>query len=162
MRTTSSLKVGGSRAGAVAVRGRTASAAMSRRRVRIARLPCRSGEGFEHTTPLTPPRISSTIGAALDASGAERQSDASWRQTIAEMHASGRQAVLAITGGGSGAIAQLLRVPRGPPPLLEALVPYDARALAAFLGFQPDPTRRAGNPGATAQRAREPAGEPPA
>jgi hypothetical protein len=32
---------------------------------------------------------------------------------IVELHASGRQAVLAITGGGSGAIAELLRVPGG-------------------------------------------------
>jgi hypothetical protein len=50
------------------------------------------------------------------------------------MHASGRQAVLAITGGGSGAIAELLRVPGGSRLLLEAVVPYDGRALDAFLG----------------------------
>ena len=55
---------------------------------------------------------------AVDSAGARRQLDASWRQTIAAMHASGRQAVLAITGGGSGAIAELLRVPGGSRLLL--------------------------------------------
>jgi hypothetical protein len=68
---------------------------------------------LDHSTPLIPPRISSTIGAAVDDRGAERMSDVSWRQTIAAMHASGRQVVLGITGGGSGAIAELLRVPGG-------------------------------------------------
>jgi len=83
----------------------------------------------------------------------------SWRQTIAEMHASGRQAVLAITGGGSGAIAELLRVPGGSRLLLEALVPYDARALAAFLGFEPEQACSAETAVAMAQRARERAGK---
>ena len=64
--------------------------------------------------------------------------DVSWPQTIAAMHASGRQAVLAITGGGSGAIAELLRVPGGSRLLLEAVVPYDPRALTTFLGFEPE------------------------
>jgi nicotinamide mononucleotide (NMN) deamidase PncC len=54
------------------------------------------------------------------------------------MHGSGRQAVLAITGGGTGAIAELLRVPGGSRLLLEALVPYDARSLASFLGGEPE------------------------
>ena len=53
------------------------------------------------------------------------------------MHGSGRQAVLAITGGGSGAIAELLRVPGGSRLLLEAVVPYDLGTLASFLGFEP-------------------------
>src|SRR2546425_2069266 len=75
------------------------------------------------------------------------------------MHASGRQAVLAITGGGSGAIAELLRVPGGSRLLLEALVPYDARALAAFLGFEPDQACSAETAVAMAQRARERAGK---
>ena len=63
--------------------------------------------------------------------------DEAWRRTIAAMHASGRQAALAITGGGSGAIAELLRVPGGSRLLLEAIVPYDMRALSAFLGAEP-------------------------
>src|SRR5438094_6499563 len=62
-------------------------------------------------------------------------SDAGWRQFISALHASGRKAALAITGGGSGAIGELLRVPGGSRLLIEAQIPYDERALAAFLGF---------------------------
>jgi hypothetical protein len=64
-------------------------------------------------------------------------SDAAWQQLISALHASGRKAALAITGGGSGAIGVLLRVPGGSRLLIEAQVPYDALALAAFLGFAP-------------------------
>ena len=64
-------------------------------------------------------------------------SDAVWQQLISALHASGRKAALAITGGGSGAIGELLRVPGGSRLLIEAQVPYDALALAAFLGFAP-------------------------
>ena len=64
-------------------------------------------------------------------------SDAAWQQLISALHASGRKAALAITGGGSGAIGELLRVPGGSRLLVEAQVPYDAQALAAFLGFAP-------------------------
>jgi hypothetical protein len=59
------------------------------------------------------------------------------QQLIAALHASGRKAALAITGGGSGAIGELLRVPGGSRLLIEAQVPYDALALEAFLGFAP-------------------------
>jgi Cytidylyltransferase-like len=65
-------------------------------------------------------------------------SDVSWQQLISALHASGRKAALAITGGGSGAIGELLRVPGGSRLLIEAQVPYDALALAAFLGFAPE------------------------
>jgi hypothetical protein len=91
----------------------------------------------------------------VDLDLARRRLDASWRQTIASMHASGRQAVLAITGGGSGAIAELLRVPGGSRLVLEALVPYDARALTAFLGFEPGQACSDETAVAMAQRARE-------
>src|SRR6202162_6305477 len=64
-------------------------------------------------------------------------SDAAWQQLISALHASGRKAALAITGGGSGAVGELLRVPGGSRLLIEAQVPYDALALAAFLGFAP-------------------------
>jgi hypothetical protein len=64
-------------------------------------------------------------------------SDAAWQQLISTLHASGRKAALAITGGGSGAIGELLRVPGGSRLLIEAQVPYDALALATFLGFAP-------------------------
>jgi hypothetical protein len=64
-------------------------------------------------------------------------SDAAWQQLISTLHASGRKAALAITGGGSGAVGELLRVPGGSRLLIEAQVPYDPLALAAFLGFAP-------------------------
>jgi hypothetical protein len=63
--------------------------------------------------------------------------DAAWQQLISALHASGRKAALAITGGGSGAVGELLRVPGGSRLLIEAQVPYDERALATFLGFAP-------------------------
>jgi Cytidylyltransferase-like len=66
-----------------------------------------------------------------------RPPDAAWQQLISTVHASGRKAALAITGGGSGAISELLRVPGGSRLLVEAQVPYDEKALAAFLGFAP-------------------------
>src|SRR4249920_216657 len=64
-------------------------------------------------------------------------SDAAWQQLISALHASGRKAALAITGGGSGAVGELLRVPGGSRLLIEAQVPYDELALAMFLGFAP-------------------------
>jgi nicotinamide mononucleotide (NMN) deamidase PncC len=64
-------------------------------------------------------------------------SDAAWQQLISTLHASGRKAALAITGGGSGAVGELLRVPGGSRLLIEAQIPYDEQALAAFLGFAP-------------------------
>lgn len=80
--------------------------------------------------------------------------DPEWTRLIAETQASGRQAVLAITGGGTGAIAELLRVPGGSRLLLEALVPYDARALADFLGAEPEQACSAETAVAMAERAR--------
>ena len=64
-------------------------------------------------------------------------SDIAWQQLISAVHASGPKAAIAITGGGSGAIGQLLRVPGGSRLLVEAQVPYDNSALATFLGFEP-------------------------
>jgi hypothetical protein len=64
-------------------------------------------------------------------------SDPTWQQLISTLHGSGRKAALAITGGGSGAVGELLRVPGGSRLLIEAQVPYDEMALAAFLGFAP-------------------------
>src|SRR5262245_47768467 len=109
--------------------------------------------------PLTPLRISSTIRGesvnTMDPAEARHRLDASWRQIIAAMHASGRQVVLAITGGGSGAIAELLRVPGSSRLLLEAVVPYDSRALAAFLGVEPAQACSVETAMAMAQRAHE-------
>src|SRR6266705_79023 len=64
-------------------------------------------------------------------------SDAASQRLISTLHASGRKAALAITGGGSGAVGELLRVPGGSRLLIEAQIPYDMAALEAFLGFAP-------------------------
>jgi Cytidylyltransferase-like len=64
--------------------------------------------------------------------------DTAWQQLISALHASGRKAALAITGGGSGAVGELLRVPGGSRLLIEAQVPYDAAALTTYLGFAPE------------------------
>jgi hypothetical protein len=81
-------------------------------------------------------------------------SDIAWRRLISELHASGRKAALAITGGGSGAVGELLRIPGGSRLLIEAQVPYDAQALATFLGFAPAQACSADTAIAMAQRAR--------
>src|SRR5216684_7215141 len=81
-------------------------------------------------------------------------SDAAWQQLISTLHASGRKAALAITGGGSGAVCELLRVPGGSRLLIEAQIPYDAMALAAFLGFAPAQASSADTAIAMAQSAR--------
>jgi nicotinamide mononucleotide (NMN) deamidase PncC len=57
---------------------------------------------------------------------------------IKQIHASGRQLVLSLTGGGSGAIAALLEVPGASAAVLEAIVPYAAPALEQWLGGAPD------------------------
>jgi len=80
--------------------------------------------------------------------------DAAWQQLISALHASGPKATLAITGGGSGAIAELLRVPGGSRLLIEAQVPYDGEALAAFLGFAPAQASSADTAIAMARAAR--------
>ena len=83
-----------------------------------------------------------------------RPSDAAWQQLISALHASGRKAALAITGGGSGAIGELLRVPGGSRLLIEAQVPYDTQALATFLGFAPAQASSADTAIAMARSAR--------
>src|SRR5204863_2459374 len=85
-------------------------------------------------------------------------SDTAWQQLISRLHASGRKAALAITGGGSGAVGELLRVPGGSRLLIEAQVPYDALALAAFLGFAPAQACSSDTAIAMAQSARARAG----
>src|SRR5690349_1596077 len=59
-------------------------------------------------------------------------------ELIAKIHAAPYQMVLALTGGGSGAISQLLSVAGGSRTVLEAIVPYSAAALSEFLGATPD------------------------
>ena len=81
-------------------------------------------------------------------------SDAARQQLISALHGSGRKAALAITGGGSGAVGELLRVPGGSRLLIEAQIPYDEQALAAFLGFAPAQACSAETAIAMAQAAR--------
>jgi len=81
-------------------------------------------------------------------------SNAEWYKFISTLHASGRKAALAITGGGSGAIGELLRVPGGSRLLIEAQVPYDTQALATFLDFAPAQASSADTAIAMAQTAR--------
>ncbi|MEX2316942.1 MAG: CinA family protein [Pirellulales bacterium] len=57
---------------------------------------------------------------------------------IERIHASGKQLVLAVTGGGSGALAALLEVPGASATVLEGVVPYSAAALETWLGGRPD------------------------
>jgi hypothetical protein len=62
----------------------------------------------------------------------------STEQLVQQIHDSPTRIVLAATGGGSRAIADLLDVPGGSRTLLEAVVPYSTSALAAWLGSQPE------------------------
>ncbi len=82
-------------------------------------------------------------------------SDAAWRQLISTIQASGPKAALAITGGGSGAIAELLRVPGGSRLMIEAQVPYDEHALASYLGYPPAQASSADTAIAMAQAAKQ-------
>lgn len=62
----------------------------------------------------------------------------STEQLVQQIHDSPTRVVLAATGGGSRAIGDLLEVPGGSRTLLEAVVPYSAPAMVAFLGGMPD------------------------
>jgi nicotinamide mononucleotide (NMN) deamidase PncC len=57
---------------------------------------------------------------------------------LSAIHASGRKAVIAVTGGGSLAVSDLLTVPGASAFLLEARVPYSSLALTEWLGRAPD------------------------
>jgi nicotinamide mononucleotide (NMN) deamidase PncC len=56
------------------------------------------------------------------------------RQLIERVHASGKHLLLAITGGGSRAIASLLEVPGASASVVGAIVPYAPAALECWLG----------------------------
>ena len=62
----------------------------------------------------------------------------STEQLVQEIHDSPTRIVLAAAGGGSRAIADLLEVPGGSRTLLEAVVPYSAAAMTAWLGGPTD------------------------
>lgn len=57
---------------------------------------------------------------------------------IVAIHAKDTKAVLAITGGGTDAIGNLLRFGGGSNTLLEAVVPYHQTAFDEFVGGKPD------------------------
>lgn len=62
----------------------------------------------------------------------------SHEQLVSRIHASQGNCVVAVTGGGSMAISELLRVPGGSRTVLEAIVPYSSSALTEFLGARPE------------------------
>ncbi|HEX5270003.1 MAG TPA: hypothetical protein VFW33_05940, partial [Gemmataceae bacterium] len=81
--------------------------------------------------------------------------DASLRGLIEALHAGPYRYVVAVTGGGAGAVAALLSVPGGSRTLLEAVVPYHERALTEFLGRAPEQFCSADAARAMAARARD-------
>lgn len=81
-------------------------------------------------------------------------SDDAWTKLISATHSSGPKAALAITGGGSGAVGELLRVPGGSQLLIEVQVPYSDQALESYLGFAPSQSCSADTAIAMAHKAR--------
>lgn len=59
------------------------------------------------------------------------------REIIAYIHSTPCKLVLAITGGGSGAIEHLLKYGGGSSTLIEAVVPYSSNSLDSFIGRKP-------------------------
>jgi|TARA_Y100000031_G_scaffold156324_1_gene210424 nicotinamide mononucleotide (NMN) deamidase PncC len=59
-------------------------------------------------------------------------------QLVEGIHASPVSLVMAVTGGGSDAIAQLLQIPGASRTVLEATVPYHPSALTQYLQSAPD------------------------
>jgi hypothetical protein len=59
-------------------------------------------------------------------------------QLVQQIHDTATRIVLAITGGGSRAVSDLLEVPGASRTLLEAQIPYSAQSIIAFLGARPD------------------------
>ena len=64
--------------------------------------------------------------------------DPAIRHLIESIHQASYKCVLALTGGGTSAAAQLLSVPGGSRTVLEVIVPYGLSALENFLGRQPE------------------------
>jgi nicotinic acid mononucleotide adenylyltransferase len=84
--------------------------------------------------------------------------DPTLRCLIEAIHRSARKCVLALTGGGLSAAAQLLSVPGGSRTILEVVLPYDAQSLADFLGHRPAQACSAQTSRAMAHRAHTRAG----
>ncbi len=62
----------------------------------------------------------------------------STEQLVAAIHDSPSRLVLAVAGGGTGAVSQLLETPGASRTVLEAIVPYSANAMIDWLGGAPD------------------------
>ncbi len=74
-------------------------------------------------------------------------------ELVAKIHARPVPIVLAVAGGGSRAIAELLEVPGSSRTVLEAVVPYSPNAMAGWLGSRPDQFCSAATARAMAVRA---------
>jgi len=59
-------------------------------------------------------------------------------QCIEDIHKGRYQFVMAVSGGGSGAISKLLAEPGASGSIIEALVPYSSAAMEHFLGLVPE------------------------
>src|SRR5262249_50221381 len=81
--------------------------------------------------------------------------DAAIHRLIEAIHALPCRCVVAVTGGGTQAIAHLLDVPGGSRTVLEAVVPYHEQALVDFLAKRPDSFCSAETALAMAVRAHE-------
>src|SRR5262245_19847670 len=81
--------------------------------------------------------------------------DPSIQRLIESVHRSPSKVVLAITGGGTSAAAQLLEVPGASRTILEVVVPYHHEALCEFLGQTPESFCSAATSRALAGRARD-------
>lgn len=81
--------------------------------------------------------------------------DSATRSLIEAIHRSPMRAALVLTGGGTGASAQLLAVPGGSRTILEVAVPYHEDALCGYLGFRPEQFCSAETAAALAERALE-------
>ena len=81
--------------------------------------------------------------------------DPSTRAVIEALHAAPRRCVLALTGGGATAAAQLLAVPGGSRTVLEVIIPYHAQALSDYLGHEPQQACSSATSRALAARALE-------
>jgi hypothetical protein len=84
--------------------------------------------------------------------------DPNVQRLITVLHQSACKYVLAVTGGGASATAQLLAVPGASRTVLEVVVPYHEQALADYLGQAPEQYCSAATTRLLASRARARAG----
>jgi nicotinamide mononucleotide (NMN) deamidase PncC len=83
-------------------------------------------------------RLNDVLPVREDASVEVPLSSVDRSEIVAEILSSGRQLVIAVTGGGSGAISALVQTPGASRAMLEAVVPYSLAALESWLGGKPD------------------------